>query len=493
MSNFIPPTNEPVLLVRNISTQDINILGKMTLRPGEEGELFSRVQPDVRHDLIIRAARDLMPPLGQMYLDWKVNNRIEILDFRVWAYSVDESLIRATNEPFLGAVLGFHSGGLKWVSSTGLDISAPLVIQDGALTIPKATGSQDGFLSKEDYQYIFSSIRRKQKIWQYQDFPTGIGSSIELSDFQNGTGLLFDASYIVNDTAEIVLASDFNSVPTTTVSFPGRLLPGNRIAVTSHIGDTVILNQSPANTLACRVYFLIALPDGVNKPYDYQEAPQFLKNSPSSRLDEAYVNANQDEVIYGAKDYQDSVSIADLTLPSGASDGYILTSDAVGNAYWSPNQGGSGSGGTGDGVPSGETPPVSGNLWYRPSANTLYTYDSIRDKWLTGENFVDFTGGASVINTFLSYHPRVSSAKVPFKTTKSITITYYDILVAETADFEIAFQKNNVTILTAAVDGTRLINNSIDIDMDLGDTFSVFVVSGEISYPIVRLGYRFRG
>jgi len=404
LSSYQPEFHEPILIVKNISRDRVDVLGAVSLLPGETREIFSSAMPSNRDDLLTRAARELTPPNGQLYLS-VMAGAVEVLDFRIWANSVDETQIRTSNSTFPGAVLAFDGTNLLWSSpgAAATPVQAPLVNDGMSVSIPRATALADGYLSKDDYQYIFASIRRKQRMWQYQDFAAPLGTSLEITAFQNGTGLTFDPSYVINDTAAIVLQSDLDSPPLSTTSFPVRLLPGSRVKVSTHISDTVILNQAPAAASACRVYFLISLPDGVLPPYDYQEAPQFLKSSPGGLLDENYLNQNQDETAYGVKTFAQAIQLDDsFVYPTGATDGYTMYSDATGKGYWGPAPvGGGGGGGVTDpdllvfteiNLVGGQTiTSVGTELVFTDSTGTasLTTLKSMRNVWADGYGYGD--------------------------------------------------------------------------------------------------------
>lgn len=346
MTKFIPAFQAPILEIKNISQQKVDIFGVVNIMPGEIKEIFSSILPENRDDYLSRAIRELSPPNGQLYLH-SINRIIEILDFKNGGSNVDETQIRTVNSYFSGAVLSFNGTGLQWVApgAANAPVLEPLVNNGSNIYIPKASALADGYLSKDDYSYIFQSLRKRKKIWQYQDFSAPVGSAIELTAFQNGTGLTFDSSYIINDTAAIVQQADLNAPPTTTISFPGRYFPGNRVQVTSHIYETIILNAAPAADMPCRIYFMISLPDGVLQPYDYQEAPAFLKNAPSSNLDNSYLNSNEDEDVYGEKTYKSLINLeGSFKFEQGAVDGYVMYADSNGIGYWGPPPEGTGGG-----------------------------------------------------------------------------------------------------------------------------------------------------
>jgi hypothetical protein len=332
----------PKLVVKNITnSKEITVLDKYSLAPGNTVDLFQAVAPGtLTEDQIIRS---LFLPDGDMYVEVVTKRSLQILeiDLPSFYYSkVFPTNLIASNQSVPGSFpVAVSENEFKWYV-----FQAPLVLQGDALSIPKASPTQDGYLSKEDYA-LFASVAAGGNfiIWQYQDFSAPVGTSLTLTSFQNGAGLLFDASYIVNGTATIVLVSDTERPPTSTLSIPGVWLPSNRVEVTSHIGTTVILNQAPESSLPVRVFYQIALPAGVSAPAGYVEDPNFVNERELNLLDDFYVNQNGDETIYGEKTFADSVIIeGTLTISDGAYDGYYLRSNATGQASWAPVTGGSG-------------------------------------------------------------------------------------------------------------------------------------------------------
>ena len=340
------------------------MLGDLTLKPGEQKDLFVAFDPlALSEDTILKG---LEKPWGDLYREVVEKRSLEIVDIFLigWNYSlVRPSNIVSNSTPLIGQILTVSSNNtFDWTTPilppAALSADLPLSIADGAITLPPADATHDGYLTKEDW-IVFSANsagKRSQKIWQYQDFGAPVLSNLSISAFENGSGLPFDASYIQDGTAQIVLASDTSSPPTTTTFMPGIWFPGNRVTVDSQIGTTVILNQAPANALTCRVFFLVNVPAEIPLPADYQEDPEFTNAASAAFLDTNYVNQNQDEGVFGKKIFesqtrfnasvgigQDPTTALDvlgtvrttgLSLTTGAADGYFLKSDASGNASW---------------------------------------------------------------------------------------------------------------------------------------------------------------
>lgn len=333
---------QPKLVVKNLtSTKEVVVIGKYNLSSGETADLFQVVAPgSLTEDQIIRS---LFLPDGDMYVEVVLKGTLQILeiDLPSFYYSkVFPTNLVAANQATAGAFpVAISEDEFRWYS-----FQLPLVLQDDKLVLPRASPTQDGYLSKEDYA-LFASVAAGGNftIWQYQDFTAPVASSLTLTAFENGSGLAFNSGYIISGTASVVLISDTERPPTAVVSVPGVWLASNRVEVSSHIGTTVILNQAPHSSLPVRVFYQIALPAGISTPGGYEEDPNFVNERELDFFDDFYVNQNGDETIYGAKTFNDTLQVdGSLIIPTGAVDGYYLRSDGSGTAAWAPVVGGSG-------------------------------------------------------------------------------------------------------------------------------------------------------
>lgn len=331
----------PRLVVENISNKKVSILGIIQISPGEIVDLYNVVNPvtTLFEDHIIKG---LEKPWGDLYVESEIKRTIVIHEILLssWNYALvrPENLSSINPPPVYGQMpVVIDADSFKWVEAI-LTVASPLDLTDNILSIPRADAITDGYLAKEDWIRFDASVKGDVRIWQYQDFAAPVGTSLTLTSFENGSGLVFDSNYIFDDTAAIVLVSNNTQPPTTTLAFPASILPGNRVEVTSHTGTTVILNQAPDASLNCRVYFLIRLPALVHLPNDYQEAPDFLKGAEENFLDQYYVNRNSDEDIYGQKTFNGNIIFnSGVKITVGAEDGYVLTSNATGDATWQDN------------------------------------------------------------------------------------------------------------------------------------------------------------
>lgn len=329
---------KPRLVIRNItSNKAVALFDEYRLQPGEQVDIFDIFDPlALEEDRILKA---LEKPWGDIYQEVVIKKTLEIVDLDLSSFhysKVAPSNIESINQPSPGSVPAYLSDDqFQWLSSSGVSVAPPLNIDNDLISMPPASGSQDGYLTKEDYASFMAGIKRQQKIWQYQDFGAPVSTSLTISSFQNGTGLAFNASYIIPDTAVITLSSDTSKPPTTVITIPGRWLPGNRVEVSAHTGTTVILDQMPEASLNCRVWYLISLPASVPIPVDYIEAPRFVAGSSLDTLDDLYLNQEGNETVYGIKTFENQpVFNNSIKIPLNAFDGYVLASDSVGSGTW---------------------------------------------------------------------------------------------------------------------------------------------------------------
>jgi hypothetical protein len=139
---FTPIT--PVLVVRNISKYDVNILGRVKLRPGEQKDLYAELEYNEFGSLTSTVLKELESPSGEIYRLWKVLNVIRVVEFvnstHVGA-GISADSFSTSNDYFEGAVLGFESGELKWLAGgggggiTAVTASSPLSSSGGATPI----------------------------------------------------------------------------------------------------------------------------------------------------------------------------------------------------------------------------------------------------------------------------------------------------------------------------------------------------------------------
>lgn len=327
--------SKPKLIVENLTDyKDIRILGVYTLGPGEIADIYEKVElQNLPEDVVLRG---LQINTGDLYVEQVIKKSIRILDIDLPSLNISKvspSNIQSSNSYTAGQVpVVLDDNNFIWIDGIS-GIEEPLQNNSGIISIPPAGLGQDGYLTKEDYATFLNGIKRRQKIWQYQDFSAPVGSSVVLNAFENGTGMAFDPSYIIDDNASVTLVSDTSAPPTSTLVFPNNLLPGSRVTVSSQTGTTVVFNQAPDPSLNVRVFYLTSIPADIPLPVDYQEDPEFLNDATLDNLDEIYVNRNKTEDIYGVKTFED-VRTSAFQLSTNPVDGYVLVSDEFGFGTW---------------------------------------------------------------------------------------------------------------------------------------------------------------
>ena len=133
---------KPRLVVRNISKFDVNILDRVKIRPGQERDIYSELEYDDFGSLTSMILKELESPSGEIYRLWKVLDAIRIIDFVNPTHvgsGISAESFSTSNEYFEGAVLGYESGELKWLTPggsgggvTSVTAAAPLSSSGGA-------------------------------------------------------------------------------------------------------------------------------------------------------------------------------------------------------------------------------------------------------------------------------------------------------------------------------------------------------------------------
>lgn len=480
---------QPSLVVQNITDHAVTVLDRLSTNSGDVVDLFKEIRPEIiSEDLIYK---NLFIPNGDLYVEVfkKKTLRILAMDLPSMHYALLEPSNFGSSTPYFpGAIPVVNDqGGFDWV---GLDL--PLYIDEDRLRMPPASATQDGYLTKEDWAFFYSAAAGGGaglgiRIWQYQDFGTVASTSVNITAFQNGTGLGFDPAIIVNQTASIVLISNTAQVPTTVISFPGRYLPGNKVIVSSQTGSTVVLNQVPHSSLSCRIYFQVQLPMGQVLPAGYEEDPNFTNTNQAIEEDNQFVNINGDETIYGQKSFQELVADS-FRLDRPTADGYVLTSDSSGNADWLPSSGG------GAGIPISLTPPTAfnGAQWIDGHDSQLYIYDGYRGKWLSDRTYTFGAGRNSnvVSNLYLRTYDDVPTNLIPFVVPYNSTILSLSTTTSATASWQAQVRKNGgpSPILSHNLSNTINFSDSTqNIDVSTGDTLSLFASGSSIPFPSINI------
>lgn len=539
----------PKLIIKNISRRAVTVLDVLTLKPGETSNIYLNIE-NLKESMIVDALR---APDGDLYREVVLKETLEIVDISLvtWSNSSITPLsVPANNTPLPGYVLSFlddetfswipagsGGGGTVSTASPPLFISGSNIFatrasasadgylhrddyarfdgfsatslpasasQDGYLKatdwqrfdfvyqkagVP-ATASQDGYLTKEDYQlFLDKRNATTQRIWQYQDFPAPVTGPLTLTDFQNGSGVTFNAGYIVNSSAAACLTDNEEQPPTTTIAVPGRWLPGNRVIVNSHLGSSIILNQNPHSSLNVRIYFLINLPTNLNLPLGYTEAPQFIRQARADFLDQAYVNQEGNETVSGTKTFSDTLAVSGtFQVTSGSQrDGYSLISSGTGVGTWRSNP-----------VVAATAPssPYGGQTWIDTTSFIAYCYDQNRSKWLSVDRYRFASGrDALATNIYLRIVDNIASSSTGYRMQRDGTITGITVQSDSSATWTFEVRKNDsATVIasltvTAAAGGTT---NTLNVDVSSGDELQFFCNGTAIDKPvgIVEVAWR---
>lgn len=122
-------------------------------------------------------------------------------------------------------------------------------------------------------------------MWLYQDFVAGSGPNLTISQNDNGTGISFDSTRIVNNSA-VVTTEDGNPIYNSATH-----IPANEVEVNSHIGDAVVLTGTPdVGEGVVRVWYLYAVQSS-DDTTDVEIAPHFVKAERTEFLDFQYLNS----------------------------------------------------------------------------------------------------------------------------------------------------------------------------------------------------------
>lgn len=122
--------------------------------------------------------------------------------------------------------------------------------------------------------------------WFYQDFTAGSGPGITLTDNENGTGLSFSSSKIVNNSAVV---TNVYGVPVYTSATPTDT---NRVYVSAHSGASVTLSGVPDSSYGTiRIWYLYTESTG-SLPINMIVAPQLVQQERAEWLDSNFLNQN---------------------------------------------------------------------------------------------------------------------------------------------------------------------------------------------------------
>lgn len=122
------------------------------------------------------------------------------------------------------------------------------------------------------------------RLWLYQDFTAGSGPSLTLIQNDNGSGITFDATRIINSTA---CATRTDGTP---IYISTTEIPANVITVLSHAGAAVTLSGTPAaGEGTVRVWYLYSV-KSTDSVTGTEIAPRFVTDAQTAYLDSQYLN-----------------------------------------------------------------------------------------------------------------------------------------------------------------------------------------------------------
>lgn len=503
----------PKLVIKNVSKKTLTVLDNISLKPGQEVDVFS-FAPNTSEITVIDALR---APKGQLYIEHVIRKNIEIKKCALVAFdalTVTEEKLDCANEGKPGQVLSINKDGrFEWVyrsESSLLSIDPPLMRNGDRVTLAKADELTNGYLSKEDFK-LFKGASKGFRIWQYEDIRIP-KSPIRLSAFQNGSGLHFDKNYIINHSAVIVDRNNCE-VPPIVKSNGWKSLLGQKdqVKVHQHVGDTILLDKDPSPDTECRVYFLVVLPENIDIPENYEQPPRFVRNQRIELMDTVDIDTGGAKQIRGTKNFRNSIVVSEsigvgtnepefpldisgkarfnsFQVVDGASNHYTLTSNGIGDAKWAPSPA------------VAYVPPnnnYNGQLWVKTPEYELYVYDGNRKKWLAVDNYsvAGSKNEAQCSNDYLDDANHVSN------TVNSAVLPYDATLVGITASSEykqswVAEIHVNHSLVAEAVlpiiNKDRGVNTNINVDLRAGDKVQLFVNGENVSMPRIEAIFRKR-
>ena len=127
----------PRLVIKNISAYDVNLFGRVKIRPGDSVDVYDKLEYNEFGSLTTTVLREFEAPSGEIYRLWKTQNRIQIIEFINPNYQgtgLGADAIQTSNSYFEGAVLGYESGELKWITGGGGGTAATTTYDDSLIT-----------------------------------------------------------------------------------------------------------------------------------------------------------------------------------------------------------------------------------------------------------------------------------------------------------------------------------------------------------------------
>lgn len=489
---------ESSFIVRNVAGKTVRILGT-SIKPGHQVDLFKAIS-DLPESTVLD---ELRPPGGALWINLEKDRTLQLVSYNlITLYNayVDVSKILTNNHGKPGQVLALGSDGtLTWAdkdATAKLNFNTPLKVENDIIHLPKADGQTNGFLSKEDW-LLFKGAAKGLRIWQYVDIEAEV-DTIKIDGFLNGDGLPFNPSLIVSNTA-VVVDKETLKVPYGK-GFLGRLFGKNKIVVSQHNAETVLLSGPLSKS--GRVYFLVVLPEGIAAPENYTPPPDTIKDARIEYFEAINVDFSAPKEIRGEKVFRHKVGfesevesrnivaqkirVDELTFTTAPNSNYLLSSNGLGDASWKPSP-----------IVSSNSPanPYAGQLWLKLPEYELFVLDGRRDKWISISTFQISMGlnTTSCTNTYLCGPDNINSS------TNSIALPFNAVLTTIIASgqdkqsWAAEVHVNDKIVSGAALSLNNRESNSIttlDLDFSAGSKIQVYVNGSNVKMPMVELVFR---
>lgn len=496
----------PVLLVKNNTNKAINVLEKTVILPGKTVDIF-KLNPGLSESQVIDALRS---PNGELYKEVVERGNLVILDLKLLTFTGNTlSLDNFPSSGSKGQVVTLDKdGNLVWEfanTANTLDVRSPLVKNSHVLSLPKADSQTSGYLSREDWA-IFRGQSKSVRIWQVQEFEPSATHTINLNAFESNLGIPFNESYIINNSA--VISNIHNKH-----IFKNRGLFGlgasDPVKILRHQGSVIILDHPPSEKF--KIYFLITLPEGLDVPNEYADPPKSIRDQRielinylnNDMVSSKLINGNKtfvNQVLIkqglgincddpqSALDVRGAIKTEGFNLAFNSNNGYVLTSNAMGDGSWQPN-------------PSVNAyPPVApydGQLWINSTDYTLFVFDGNRKKWLAVESFV-INGGvnsAEAEREYFSLTDNIYSENNAFVLPYDATLTGITYSSPSLGNCFVEVHLNNSLVESAFLainSSNKGYVNNLNVDFKEGDKIQLFLNGQNIKWPLVKVLFRKR-
>ena len=151
-------------------------------------------------------------------------------------------------------------------------------------------------LGRGRYEFCAQELLGAFRGWGYQDFAAGVitGTSVTISDNENGDYISFDSSCIVNSSA-VIVNSDY---PGKKVYTGTSVLFSTIVSVSAHTGASVTLSGIPHASWPCRIYYLYSYEYGI--PINYTQPSRAVAKEILDERQDLFIT--EEEIGAGSKD-----------------------------------------------------------------------------------------------------------------------------------------------------------------------------------------------